>query len=249
MEIDLSRYRVKLAETDGGAGGRAAAALPGLRRGDGRAGERRRSGRRGGSGTGSIRSSTILILESLDPAIADPLDRVVGVYRLMRGRGGARPGRGSTAPASTTWRRSSTSGRRVRRARAVLRGAGAPRAGRRCTCSGTGSRATCWSAASSSCSASRAFPAPIRRRSRRRWPICTTSTWRRPTCGCGRCRAHYLDMDLMPREAIDAPRALQAIPPLIKAYLRLGGLRRRRGLGSTRTSTPSTSAWSWTPGG
>ena len=27
----------------------------------------------------------------------------------------------------------------------------------------------------------------------------------------------------MPREAIDAPRALQAIPPLIKAYLRLGG--------------------------
>ena len=35
--------------------------------------------------------------------------------------------------------------------------------------------------------------------------------------------AHYLDMNLMPREAIDAPRALQAIPPLIKAYLRLGG--------------------------
>ena len=30
-------------------------------------------------------------------------------------------------------------------------------------------------------------------------------------------------MDLMPPEAIDAPRALQAIPPLIKAYLRVGG--------------------------
>jgi putative hemolysin len=34
---------------------------------------------------------------------------------------------------------------------------------------------------------------------------------------------HYLGMDLMPRAAIDAPRALRAIPPLIKAYLRLGG--------------------------
>ena len=34
---------------------------------------------------------------------------------------------------------------------------------------------------------------------------------------------HYLDMNLMPREAIDPPRALQGIPPLIKAYLRLGG--------------------------
>ena len=33
----------------------------------------------------------------------------------------------------------------------------------------------------------------------------------------------YLGMDLMPRAAIDAPRALRAIPPLIKAYLRLGG--------------------------
>lgn len=32
-----------------------------------------------------------------------------------------------------------------------------------------------------------------------------------------------LDMDLMPPEAIDATRAQAAIPPLIKAYLRLGG--------------------------
>ncbi len=35
--------------------------------------------------------------------------------------------------------------------------------------------------------------------------------------------AHYLDMNLMPPERIDAARALQAIPPLIKAYLRVGG--------------------------
>jgi putative hemolysin len=32
-----------------------------------------------------------------------------------------------------------------------------------------------------------------------------------------------LDMDLMPPEAIDPARGLQAIPALIKAYLRLGG--------------------------
>jgi L-ornithine Nalpha-acyltransferase len=34
---------------------------------------------------------------------------------------------------------------------------------------------------------------------------------------------HRLEMDRMAPEAVDAPRALQAIPPLIKAYLRLGG--------------------------
>jgi putative hemolysin len=34
---------------------------------------------------------------------------------------------------------------------------------------------------------------------------------------------HYLEMNLMPRAEIDAERALRAIPPLIKAYLRLGG--------------------------
>ena len=34
---------------------------------------------------------------------------------------------------------------------------------------------------------------------------------------------HYLEMNLMPRAEIDATRALRTIPPLIKAYLRLGG--------------------------
>lgn len=36
--------------------------------------------------------------------------------------------------------------------------------------------------------------------------------------------AHRLNMDILPPEAVDAARALQAIPPLIKAYLRLGGV-------------------------
>ena len=34
---------------------------------------------------------------------------------------------------------------------------------------------------------------------------------------------HYLEMNLMPRAAIDPERALRSVPPLIKAYLRLGG--------------------------
>ena len=41
-----------------------------------------------------------------------------------------------------------------------------------------------------------------------------------------RVRAHperYLEMNLMARADIDAIAALRAIPPLIKAYLRLGG--------------------------
>jgi putative hemolysin len=35
--------------------------------------------------------------------------------------------------------------------------------------------------------------------------------------------ARYVDMRLMPREAIDLKAALLALPPLIKGYLRLGG--------------------------
>ena len=39
-----------------------------------------------------------------------------------------------------------------------------------------------------------------------------------------RARAeHFVDMNRMPAEAVEASRALKAIPPLIKAYLRLGG--------------------------
>lgn len=36
--------------------------------------------------------------------------------------------------------------------------------------------------------------------------------------------AHFIPMNRLPPEAIEAPRALRAIPPLIKAYLRLGGV-------------------------
>lgn len=39
-----------------------------------------------------------------------------------------------------------------------------------------------------------------------------------------RARAeHYVGMDLIPKEAVDAKAALKAVPPLIKGYLRLNG--------------------------
>jgi len=34
----------------------------------------------------------------------------------------------------------------------------------------------------------------------------------------------YVDMNMMPREAVDTRRALALLPPLVKGYLRLGGL-------------------------
>ena len=34
---------------------------------------------------------------------------------------------------------------------------------------------------------------------------------------------HYVDMNRMPKEAVDTKAALRAIPPLIKGYLRLNG--------------------------
>lgn len=37
------------------------------------------------------------------------------------------------------------------------------------------------------------------------------------------CSARYLDMKMLPPEAIEPARALRRIPPLIKAYLRFGG--------------------------
>ncbi len=47
---------------------------------------------------------------------------------------------------------------------------------------------------------------------------------RAPSELCPRARAeHYVNMNLMPKEAVDTKAALKAIPPLIKGYLRLNG--------------------------
>ena len=161
-----------------------------------------------------------LILLSLDPGIADPLDRVVGAYRLMRDAV-ARAGRSfygacqyDLAPiAELGGPRSSSGARAWRQTIAAVR---------RCICSGTGRELRAGTAVEllfgvasfhgtdpASIAEALAFlhhehlaPPDFRVRAR---------------------PAYYLDMDLMPRAAIEPTRALQAIPSLIKAYLRLGG--------------------------
>ena len=223
MQIDVSRYRVKLAETEAERDGRAAAALPGLRRGDGRATRRPRSAAARREWDDFDPCFDHLILLSLDPAIADPLDRVVGVYRLMRGEAAARRPRllrrGRVRPGADP-----ALGPAVRSSSAAPASRPSTAAGRRCTCSGTGSRAYVLERGIELLFGVASFhgtdPAPARRGAL--LPAPRASGAARPA-GAGPARA-------LPRHEPDAargrstpPRALQAIPPLIKAYLRLGG--------------------------
>lgn len=163
-----------------------------------------------------------LILESLAPGVADPLDRVVGVYRLMR-REAALAGRGfygaseyDLAPIEGSARESVELGRScvapehrggpamhllwnglaeyvLTRDIEILFG----------VASFPGTDPAPLAEALSFLHHRHLAPPELRVRAR---------------------PEHYLPMDLTPAEAIDGPRALQAIPPLIKAYLRLGGV-------------------------
>ena len=221
MQIDLSRYRVKLAET--------AAEREGAQRLRYRVFVEEMGARATPDEVKARREwddfdpfFDHLILESLDPAIADPLDRVVGVYRLMRGDVAA-AGRGFYGAGEYDLAADRGVGAGVRRAWAVVRGAGAPRrAGDASSLERAGELR-----------AGAGYPAAVRG-GELSWdgsgaagggacPICIMSILRPQDLRVRAQPAHYLDMNLMPREAIDAPRALQAIPPLIKAYLRLGG--------------------------
>ena len=222
MQIDLSRYRVKLAETEAEReGAQRLRYRVFVEEMGARATPEERAARREWDAFDPFFDH--LILESLDPAIADPLDRVVGVYRLMRddvarGRAGLlrrRRVRPDADRASRAGRASSSAAPASRRSTA---------AGRRCTCSGTGWPSYVLERGIELLFGVASFhgtdPAPL---AEALVLSCTTSTWRRPDLRVRAQPAHYLDMNLMPREAIDAARALQAIPPLIKAYLRLGG--------------------------
>jgi L-ornithine Nalpha-acyltransferase len=162
-----------------------------------------------------------LILYDRAPGIDDPLDRVVGVYRLMRGEAAA-AGPGFYGAAEYDL------------APLVATGRALVELGRSCVAAehrGGPAMHLLWQGLADYVLARRieilfgvaSFPgtdpapyaealahlhhahlAPPELRVRAREP-------------------HRLAMDLMAPEAIDAPRALQAIPPLIKAYLRLGG--------------------------
>lgn len=162
-----------------------------------------------------------LILEFLDPAVADPLDRVVGVYRLMRDEA-ARAGPGfygageyDLAPILANPRPSVELGRScvapehrggaamhllwnglaeyvLDRGIEVMFG----------VASFHGTDPEPLAEALSFLHHRHLAPPDLRVRAR---------------------PEHYVAMDRLPAGAIDPTRALRAIPPLIKAYLRLGG--------------------------
>ncbi len=220
MQIDLSRYRVKLAETEA------------EREGAQRLRYRVFVEEMGAHATAEEHALRRewdefdpffdhLILTTLDPAIADPLDRVVGVYRLMRGDA-ARAGRGFYGAGEYDLAPITESGRLC------------VELGRSCVARehrGGPAMHLLWNGLASYvlereiqllfgvASFHGTDPAPLAEA----LSYLHHEHLAPPDLRVRAQPAHYLDMNMMPRAEIDAPRALQAIPPLIKAYLRTGG--------------------------
>ena len=220
MQIDLSRYRVKLAETEAERmGAQRLRYRVFVEEMGAHATPEEAAARREWDDFDPFFDHMILL--SLDPVIADPLDRVVGVYRLMRsevaaaGRGFYGAGEYDLAPI-------------LRSGRACVE------LGRSCVARehrGGPAMHLLWNGLASYvlergiellfgvASFHGTDPAPLAEA----LSFLHHEHLAPPDLRVRARAAHYLDMNLMPREAIDAPRALQAIPPLIKAYLRLGG--------------------------
>jgi putative hemolysin len=219
MKIDVSGYRVKLAETDAE---RAAA-------------QRLRyrvfveeMGARASVAERALRREwddfdpwfDHLILETLDP-VADPLDRVVGVYRLMRGEVAA-AGPGFYGAAEYDLGPIERSGRR------------AVELGRSCVARehrGGPAMHLLWNGLAGYV---------LEREIELLFGVASFAgtdvepiaealsylhhTHLAPSDLRVRARAeHYVEMERMPAAEVDAARALRAIPSLIKAYLRVGG--------------------------
>ncbi len=220
MQIDLSRYRVKLAET--------AEERQGAQRLRYRVFVEEMGAHATPEETAARREwddfdpyFDHLILVSLDPAIADPLDRVVGVYRLMRGEV-ALAGLGFYGAREYDLSLIAELGRlcvELGRSCVALEHRGGPAMHllwnglanyvleRRIellfgVASFHGTDPTPLAEALSFLHNEHLAPPDLRVRAH---------------------PEHFLDMNLMPRAAVDAQQALLAIPPLIKAYLRLGG--------------------------
>jgi putative hemolysin len=220
MELDASRYRVKLAETDTErAGAQRLRYRVFVEEMGAEASPEERALRREWDDFDPYFDH--LILETIDPAVVDPLDRIVGAYRLMRDHA-ARAGPGfygageyDLAPILASGRPSVELGRScvarehrggpamhllwngvaeyvLDRGIEVMFG----------VASFHGTDPEPFAEALSFLHHRYLAPPDLRVRAR---------------------PEHYVAMDRLPAEAIDAPRALQAIPPLIKAYLRLGG--------------------------
>lgn len=220
MQIDASRYRVKLAETE-----------------DERAGAQRLRYRvfveeMGAQATPEERAARRewdaydpyfdhLILISQDPAITDPLDQVVGVYRLMRGEvAAAGPGFYGSGEYDLS---------------AILN-SGRPSVELGRSCVAPGHRGgpgmhLLWNGLAQYvldrkiellfgvASFHGTDPVPLAEA----LSFLHHEHLAPPDLRVRALGARFQAMDLIPREAVDATRALNAIPPLIKAYLRLGG--------------------------
>ena len=220
MQIDLSRYRVKLAESE--------VERLGAQRLRYRVFVEEMGARATPEEVAARREWDAfdpwfdhLILESLDPAIADPLDRVVGVYRLMRGEVAA-AGPGFYGAGEYDLALIAASGR------ASLE------LGRSCVAAehrGGPGMHLLWNGLAAYvlereiellfgvASFPGTDPAPLAEalaylHQRHLAP---------PDLRVRAQAAHYLGMDLVPPDEVDPARALLAIPALIKAYLRLGG--------------------------
>lgn len=220
MKIDVSRYRVKLADTDDErAGAQRLRYRVFVEEMGAQASEEERAARREWDDFDPWFDHLILV--SLDPAIADPLDRVVGVYRLMRGEA-ARAGPGFYGAGEYDLAPIAESGRPC------------VELGRSCVARehrGGPAMHLLWNGLAEYvldrgiellfgvASFHGTDPAPLAEA----LSFLHHEHLAPPDLRARAHPAHYLDMNLMPRGAVDHLRALQVIPPLIKAYLRLGG--------------------------
>jgi putative hemolysin len=220
MQIDLSRYRIKLAETeDERAGAQRLRYRVFVEEMGAVASPQEQAARREWDAFDPYFDHLILLDEAAN--IADPLDRVIGVYRLMRDSAAAE-GLGfygaaeyDLGPITGSGRRSVELGRScvarehrggpamhllwnglaeyvLDRGIEILFG----------VASFPGTDPEPFSEALAFLHHYHLAPPDLRARAR---------------------PAQYLEMDRMPREEVDPVRALRAVPPLIKAYLRVGG--------------------------
>lgn len=220
MRIDLSRYRVKLAETEEERlGAQRLRYRVFVEEMGALASDEERAARREWDAFDPWFDHLIL---TTDAPVADPLDRVVGVYRLMR-RDAARAGRGfygtseyDLGPIEASPRDSVELGRSC--VAADHRG-------------GPGMHLL-WNGLAEYVLARdieimfgvASFPGTDPEPLAEALSFLHHRHLAPPELRVRARDEHYLPMDRMPAGAVDAPRALAAIPPLIKAYLRLGGV-------------------------
>jgi putative hemolysin len=218
MEIDLSRYRVKLADSEAERAGAARLRYRVFVEEMGaQADPEQRAARREWDAYDAQADHLVL----LDRRVADPEEAVVGVYRLIRSEV-ARAGIGYYGAGEYDLAKIEATGR------------GAVELGRSCVAPehrGGPAMPLMWSALAQYvldrgieilfgvASFHGTDPEPIAEALSH-----LHHAHLAPQDIRVRARAeHYVEMNRMPPEAIDPKRALRAMPPLIKAYLRLGG--------------------------